>query len=290
MRYINPEADNLLPESPSTAKALIMDQFAIEKEAIRQQLQGSQSCIHLSLDSWTSGNHLSILGVIGHTVVGGQLQEYVLALQEIQGHHTGENLAPIVLAILQDYSITHKLGYIQMDNATNNDTLIAALSSGISLSLSYSNYYTNILLLGLPYDYDATEHRVRCLGHILNLVVQDFLCVLDIEHTKGASLNDINIDRRFGVLGKLHNLATTFSRDPQKLQRFKAISNGFTLPRDNSTRWSSWHKLIQRAIKLQSSIERYYNSWDKDSLDHLTQNDWIVVQQVLYSFLLVILY
>jgi hypothetical protein len=123
-----------LPESPSTAKALIMTQFITEKEAIRQQLQDSQSCIHLSLDSWTSGNHLSILGVIGHTVVGGQLQEYVLALREIQGRHTGENLAPIVLAILQDYSIINKLGYIQMDNATNNDTLIAALSSGISLS------------------------------------------------------------------------------------------------------------------------------------------------------------
>ena len=131
IQYINPEADNLLPESPSTAKALIMNQFTLEKEAIRQQLQDSQLYIHLSLDSWTLSNHLSILGVIGHTIVSGQLQEYVLILQEIQGRHIGENLAPIVLAILQDYSITHKLGYIQMDNATNNDTLMAALSSGI---------------------------------------------------------------------------------------------------------------------------------------------------------------
>jgi hypothetical protein len=79
----------------------------------------------------------------GHTIVRGQLQEYVLALQEIQGRHIGENLAPIVLAILQDYSITYKLGYIQMDNATNNDTLIAALSSGMLLPY----YYATPLLL-----------------------------------------------------------------------------------------------------------------------------------------------
>ena len=131
IRYINPDADDLLPESPSTAKALIMNQFAIEKEAMRHQIQASRSCIHLSLDSWTSRNHLPILGVIGHTIVDGQLQEYVLALREIQGRHTGENLAPMVLDILQDYGISHKLGYIQMDNATNNDTLMAALSSGI---------------------------------------------------------------------------------------------------------------------------------------------------------------
>jgi hypothetical protein len=125
-----------------------MDQFAIEKEDIRQQLQDSQSCIHLSLDSWTSGNHLSILGIIGHTIVGGQLQEYVLALQEIQGRHTGENLAPIVLDILQDYSITYKLGYIQIDNATNNDTLMAALSSG--MLLSYSALIILIIILSTP--------------------------------------------------------------------------------------------------------------------------------------------
>jgi hypothetical protein len=135
IRYINPTADNLLPESPSTTKALIMDQFTTEKETIRQCLQGSQSCIHLSLDSWTSSNHLPILGVIAHAISGGQLQEYVLALRVIQGRHTGENLAPIVLGILQDYGITHKLGYVQMDNATNNDTLMAALSSGICLLL-----------------------------------------------------------------------------------------------------------------------------------------------------------
>jgi hypothetical protein len=131
---------------------------------------------------------------------------------------------------------------------------------------------------------------MRCLGHILNLVVQDFLCVKDIEQAEGAaSINDINTNQHFGALGKLHNLVVTFARDPQKLQRFKAISNGLTLPRDNSTRWSSWHKLIQRSIKLQSYIERYYNSWDKDSPDYLTQDDWIVVEQV-YHILFSITY
>jgi hypothetical protein len=112
-----------------------MDQFTTEKKAIQQYLQGSQSRIHLSLDSWTSGNHLPILGIIAHTMSCNQLQEYVLALRVIQGRHTGENLAPIVIDVLQDYGIAHKLGYIQMDNATNNDTLMAAISSGIFISL-----------------------------------------------------------------------------------------------------------------------------------------------------------
>ena len=117
----------------------------------------------------------------------------MLALRVIQGRYTGENLAPIVLDILQDYSITYKLGYIQMDNATNNDTLMVALSSGIYISYSIKilYYYTN-LLIGLPYNYDAIEHRIRCLGHILNLTVQDFLYVQDIEQAEEVSIEDIN--------------------------------------------------------------------------------------------------
>jgi hypothetical protein len=118
----------------------------------------------------------------------------------------------------------------------------------------------------------------------------DFLCVQDIEQAEGASIEDINTNQRFGALGKLHNLAVAFARDPQKLQRFQTISNGFTLPRDNSTRWNSWHKLIQRAVKLQSQIDRYYSLWDKDSLDYLTQDDWAVVEQVRYIYLILNLY
>jgi hypothetical protein len=79
---------------------------------MQQQLYASRSCIYLSLDLWTSSNYLPILGVIGHTIEGSQLQEYILVLQEIQGRYTGENISPIVLEILQDYSITYKLGYI----------------------------------------------------------------------------------------------------------------------------------------------------------------------------------
>ena len=124
------------------------------------------------------------------------------------------------------------------------------------------------------------EHRIRCLDHILNLTVQAFLCVQDIKQVEGASIEDINANQRFGALGKLHNLAVTLSRDPQKLQRFQTISGGLTLPRDNATRWNSWHKLIQRAVKLRSQIDRYYNLWDKDSGDCLTQDDWTVVEQV----------
>ena len=70
-----------------------------------------------------------------------------------------------------------------------------------------------IILLNIEY---------AALAISFNLVVQDFLCVKDIEQAEGASLDEIDANQRLGALGKLHNLAVSFSRDPQKLQRFKA--------------------------------------------------------------------
>jgi hypothetical protein len=48
-------------------------------------------------------------------------------LREIQGSHDGENIAPIVEEVLEEWGIISKLGYLQMDNASNNDTMIRAL-------------------------------------------------------------------------------------------------------------------------------------------------------------------
>ena len=60
----------------------------------------------------------------------GQLETMLLALKEIFGKHTGENLLKYVLATVVRWGIASKLGYLQMDNASNNDTLIQCLSTG----------------------------------------------------------------------------------------------------------------------------------------------------------------
>jgi hypothetical protein len=82
---------------------------------------------------WTSTNHLAILGIIAHYISEeGTLQEYLLAMKVVNGRHTGENLSQYVLQVIQDYGITSRLGYLQMDNASNNDSLIRVLSVGTS--------------------------------------------------------------------------------------------------------------------------------------------------------------
>jgi hypothetical protein len=61
--------------------------------------------------------------------------------------------------VLQDYSITpDQLGCFILDNATNNDTCITALAKTYNWSIS-----------------EVHTRRLRCFGHIINLVAQAFL-------------------------------------------------------------------------------------------------------------------
>ena len=95
-------------------------------------------------------------------------------------------------------------------------------------------------------------------GHIINLTVKAFLNVADhdnLDDTTTVTLEQIEIWRRKGPLGKLHNLAIKLRSSTQIHDKFKAISRGATIPQDNSTRWSSWYKMIERACTLRKSID-----------------------------------
>ena len=58
----------------------------------------------------------------------------MLSVQVIEGDHSGENLARYTMKTIDDYGIASKLGWLQIDNAPSNDTLIRELSVGISLT------------------------------------------------------------------------------------------------------------------------------------------------------------
>ena len=72
-------------------------------------------------------------------------------LPQLAGSHTGEAIASTLIYTLEVYGITRdKLDYFVLDNATNNNTAIAALAR--------------------VYDFDATHQRLCCGPYTLNLI------------------------------------------------------------------------------------------------------------------------
>ena len=49
-------------------------------------------------------------------------------MKEVDGEHSGENIAKYIHQVILDYGIEKNLGYFVMDNAPNNDTMITNLS------------------------------------------------------------------------------------------------------------------------------------------------------------------
>ena len=97
-----------------------------------------------------------MLGVVAHWIdANRELKTGLLALKIVEGHY-GVDMAAVIEEIVTTYGIRDKVGAFQMDNATNNDTALDALA------------------LTIP-RVDRKQSRLRCFGHIINLVVKALL-------------------------------------------------------------------------------------------------------------------
>ena len=90
LHYLNPEIDNWLPNSIPTIQTWTLRTYKAQKQQIKRNVQSALSKAHFTVDLWTSPNSLAILGIIAHYISEtGQLEHSVLALQELDGKHTG---------------------------------------------------------------------------------------------------------------------------------------------------------------------------------------------------------
>jgi BED zinc finger len=148
LNYINDDIDTWLPSSHNTITHWVLRQFDYMKEQMKSRLDSALTDIHISCDLWTSPNCLPIFGIVGHYISSdGQLESPTLALVDIDGEHSGENLAKYLQEVVEDWGIGSKLGYLQMDNAGNNDTMIREFEDRkyINPVFYYYYYFTNLV-------------------------------------------------------------------------------------------------------------------------------------------------
>jgi hypothetical protein len=250
-----------------------------ERNQVIGRVQSALSKIHFTVDLWTSPNKLPLLGIIGHYIAeSGNLCQSVLGLREIHGRHTGENQALVIMKVIAGFGIDTKLGYFMMDNATNNDTMIAGLSA--------------MLLHEYNINYNAIHHRLCCNGHIINLVAQAVLFGYDKDafsaesnpgiYTTPTEL-EMDLWRQKGPLGKLHDIVVFIQRSPQREETFLQLSHGRHLIRDQQTRWNSCYTMIDRAIQadIRIAIDLYCFQYKAEiQLDTLAPEEWAKLEHI----------
>lgn len=308
LSLLNPVLVNeLLPKSHNTARSWLNTIYAREFNALKQDLLATPNPIHISFDGWSSPGTATFLAVVAHYFdTAGIFHTTLIALPRIKGTHNGENLAKGVIEVIERFGFQSKLGFFQADNAENNDTCITEL-------LKHFNPY----LSSTQIDILQSCKRVRCVGHILNLIARAFLDGENKETIKKlAKGSDERLSaeherellvtwRETGPLGKLQYLVHFARRTPQRKDAFNDFTHGKLLPEeeaefgamlvdpairnlqlkaDNDTRWHSVYHMIERALLLREPLTQFSARYNRlgDLCDEaiLSSEDWAVLTEV----------
>ena len=206
--------EGILPAAASTIKADALQAYETRKSFIIETLKSAKSSIHLCPDVWSSPSGLGLLGVTCRFIGSDdRLHCLVLSLVELPEVHSGEAMAEALVDLLADYNITPQIGYVVANNATSNDSMMVAPS--VSLEQE------GIL-------YNPVFRRLRCCGHIVNLVVTDFLFgkhpYRNQSRADRTAAEDTDHWRKAGPLGKLHNITRHIYGSTQRKKEFKALT------------------------------------------------------------------
>jgi len=273
--HSGPDVEELLPVA-NTARAWILQAFGERRSDIKSSLRTAKSRIAISFDSWSSGNDKHLLGIVGHWLdKSNTMVRALLAMPELFGNEGGAHIAPALQQCINYYEIGDKLGAFQMDNADNNDTAIKRLAE--------------------LYPIDVNEQRLRCFGHIVNLVVKallfgEGLSTFQKQLAMADDAGSYKLWRKQGAIGKLHNLVVYICRSGKRLVAFNKVQQEVAdevlvfclkLQRDTGVRWNSVYKMIKRALQLERAITMYCARWqqgkdEKHNLkdDELDTFDW----------------
>jgi len=191
---------------------------------VKSKVHSTTVKIHFSFDMWSGPNQHSYQAIVAHWLDGrGTLYTALLSLHCFEGAHSSINQAENLWHTLQLYDILPFVGMFNVDNTSNNDTALVEVARRLR-DAGYTSF-------------DPIQARLRCFGHVLNLVVKAILCCLvaplrpapaappprvkmlklsSLNHRAAeAELGPIHDWQRKGPLKKLHNYLTYILKTPQ---------------------------------------------------------------------------
>lgn len=159
------------------------------------------------------------------------LHKMILNFCPISGHK-GKEIGKSIERCLLDWIIGKKI-YVTLDNASSNDGAI------VYLKKNFDNWGNNIL--------GGKYVHVRCIAHIINLVVHDGL--------KGNDEN-VAISRVRGVVSYIRSSPARYKKFQECVQLEKLEINKL-LTLDVPTRWNSTYLMLESAICFKMAFDAY---------------------------------
>ncbi|THH19265.1 hypothetical protein EUX98_g8810 [Antrodiella citrinella] len=222
-------------------------------EFLEKHLQRLERDMKYSLAHWIEATTVTTPNGPRTTL---SLRSDLIGFQRVPGHHTGEHLARAFMYVLERLVIEDKVGWVTVDNGSNNITMLDALERELNRK-------------GIAFS--RTDRHIRCFPHIVNLAVKAILS--EITQLKYASMDAEEFipitqpSRTFAAaidrdpIAIVRSLIRTIRASSLRRQYFETIQRRLNpdspprqLLRDVDTRWSSTFYMIDRALDLREAI------------------------------------
>ncbi|KAG5548760.1 hypothetical protein RHGRI_014198 [Rhododendron griersonianum] len=226
--FLNPTVKSI---SRNTAKADVLKLFERDKVTFKRTLESVASRICPTSDLWSSLTSDGYLALMAHYIdEDWVLQKKILNFRHVPPPHSGSILAKRVIHLLKDWGIDKKIFTLTLDNAKYNDGLVDVLKCHI--------------LLGNSLSCDGKFFHIRCGAHVLNLIVQEGLKVIDeARHSVRESVKYIR-DSKARKIKFAECLAQLPSSCSKKVQQ------------DIVTRWNSTYLMLECALVYRLAYSR----------------------------------
>ncbi|XP_019196303.1 PREDICTED: zinc finger BED domain-containing protein RICESLEEPER 2-like [Ipomoea nil] len=199
-----------------------------ERLKLKQFLRGSCHRVSITTDSWTSIQRINYMVVTAHFIDSEwKLHKKILAFVPVTSHK-GEYLAKALENCLLEWGLRDVFS-VTVDNASSNDTAMGFLKKKM-VSWGSSTVRTKYL-------------HMRCIAHILNLVVQDGLKDCDSS------------------VKKVREVVRYVRNSPTRLKKFRDLADWLSIEQRSSlclnvpTRWNSTYLMLQSALTYQKVFE-----------------------------------
>ncbi|XP_019153680.1 PREDICTED: zinc finger BED domain-containing protein RICESLEEPER 2-like [Ipomoea nil] len=222
-----------------------------EKLNLKCLFRGNTQRVSITTDSWTSIQRINYMVVTAHFIdEEWKLHKKIISFVPVTSHK-GEYIAKALESCLIEWGLRNVFT-VTVDNASSNDVALGFLKRKV-LSWGSSTVKSKYL-------------HMRCIAHILNLVVQDGLKQCDI------------------AVKRVREVVRYVRSSPSRLKKFRdlaeysGIEQKTSLCLDVPTRWNSTYLMLQSALIYQKVFDDYEysdNSFKSDLGDSIpTSLDW----------------
>ncbi|PWA56714.1 zinc finger BED domain-containing protein RICESLEEPER 2 [Artemisia annua] len=201
-----------------------------ERSKLLAYLSKSTTTIHLTTDSWTSScQRTNYMVVTAHFIDDDwNMHKRIINFRPIESHRADDISADLLKCIV-GWGIKNVMT-MTVDNAPRNDKAISYLIKKFPNARLYD---------------DGKHFHVRCMAHILNLIVQE-----------GLKVKNYHVE-------SLSNAVRYIRQSTQRIKKFKACMKESSLESNRflcgecPTRWNSKHDMLKIAVELRDVFFKY---------------------------------